>query len=113
MAVVDVRAGRLRDVVRFERKDETLDAWGQESNVWTELFTARGNIDDRSVGEGEGADQTRGIQRAQITMRYVEGIRAKDRVVDTIRGDVWEVVGVHDVMGMRSRIVVTVERKKV
>lgn len=39
-----VPAGRLRHVLQFQQKSTTQDALGQPQNVWTTVFTCRGEV---------------------------------------------------------------------
>lgn len=111
MIVTNMRAGLMRDSIRIERLDPTLDEWGKQTGGYTEVLSCRANITFESGSEPFSDERRQGVQKAIVVMRYAPGIRTKDRVVDLIRGEVWDIKSIEDRKSMRAILELTVERR--
>lgn len=112
-----IRAGRMRDVVRFDRlTDETLDDYGNPSDTsWTELFTTRGYIRPEH-GRWQGSEKMEaGALQAKFSSRLVlrsdsltrSVTEADTAVIDSQR---WNIRWINNPDGKNQKIEMMIER---
>lgn len=89
-----MRGGRLRDVVVIERKTDVQATDGEMVPTWVALMTARAEVKDLRGTELLQGQQAEATMTTRITIRYREGIDARDRV--TWKGHVYEVLAISD-----------------
>ncbi|WP_175837098.1 phage head closure protein [Burkholderia anthina] len=65
-----VPAGRLRHVLNFQQKSLSQDALGQPQNVWTTVFTCRGEVSPISGREKIAAAAAQSEVTHMISVRY-------------------------------------------
>lgn len=87
-----VAAGKLRHRVRIERQTTTLDSFGQQSTGWTLVATVWAAVEPLSAREMIAASQVQSSVTARITIRYMAGLLASDRIV--FRGKTYNIAGV-------------------
>ena len=66
----DTRPGDLRHVVSLEQRSSAVDAYGQQSTVWTSVATIRARIQPVDAKEQLQANQYQAQVNHKITVRY-------------------------------------------
>lgn len=75
-------AGKLRHVVRVERKVEVVDSAGNREQIWVPFLTrAYANIEPLSAREIMAASSEHSKTTARITIRHREGLDHSMRIV--------------------------------
>jgi SPP1 family predicted phage head-tail adaptor len=87
-----MRAGSLRHLVSIESYTETRDSFGGVSNTWAEFSKAYANIVPLSGKEKYVSAEKYATSTHQITIRYLDGVDPKMRVVYGTR--MFEIVSV-------------------
>lgn len=75
-----MRAGQLRHKIKIQAKTTTRDTNGQALEAWTDLHTVFGRIEPLSGRELLNAKAINPEIDHRITVRYVNGITAKNRI---------------------------------
>ena len=76
-----MEGGNLRHRVAIQRRDTTLDVFGQQVQTWITLFTVWGMAEDISGREFVAAMAINSLATTHIMIRYRAGITAADRVL--------------------------------
>lgn len=79
-----MRIGRLKKRVMFQRKAETLDAYGENVGGWSDLVTVSAAVEPIAGREFFAAMQVQNDVTTMIICRYssaVSGVSTKDRIV--------------------------------
>ena len=88
-------AGSLHDRVRFERRANTVDDFGNQGGVWETIVETRARIRVLSGREPELADKAESTLTVEVTVRYqaaLASLRGDDRMVDVATGEVFDIL---------------------
>lgn len=85
-----MRAGRLRQRVTLEREAATKNEFSEEVSTWTPYATRWADVRPQGGREFWAAQQVIDDLSHEVRLRYMPGIRAKDRLV--YRGRVFDIV---------------------
>lgn len=95
MAFVPPNAGQLRDRIRFERRQNVDDGYGNLTGRWvTRATDIRAKIEPAKGGEVTRADRLVGISNFDIHVRSssnTEGLTTGDRAVNERTGEVYDI----------------------
>jgi SPP1 family predicted phage head-tail adaptor len=102
-SVEKIRAGKLRHTVRVQRASEVRGTSGMVTFTWTDLEPLwRASIEPMTL---RGQERLVGNQKLQeithvVTIRYLRGLLAKDRIVWNDRGVVrtLEIASIADIL---------------
>ncbi len=78
-----MRAGRLREIVTFQRRSTAQDGFGEQSKDYTDLATVWGAVEPLSGREFFAAQQVQSDVSVRVTCRYssaIAGVTEKDRI---------------------------------
>jgi head-tail adaptor len=92
-----MKSGRLRHRLRIERPDPgTLDAYGGEQKVWTEVVTVDAAIDSVTGREFMAADRELAGITWRITLREIPGVQIEPswRGIDIDSGGSYDFVAI-------------------
>lgn len=91
-----MRAGKLREVVRFERRDRVDDGYGNfTSGDWLTLETVRGEL---VIADGDEAVEAGRVQSSNLADLMVRSstrtrsLKTSDRVV--IKEELWSILSI-------------------
>jgi len=78
----DMHAGKLREVVSFERKSLVSDGAGGQTETWTAIpaTPTRAFVMNAGGSERYASDRTEAIVRVRVVIRYTTGLLESDRV---------------------------------
>lgn len=78
-----MRAGRLNQRITFQRRTESINAYGEDVGSWSDLVTVWGGVEPVSGKEFFAALQVQSNVTVKIVCRYssdTSGITTKDRI---------------------------------
>lgn len=96
-----MRAGRLREVISFQRRTESLDGYGDDRGTWTDLATVRAQVEPLTGREFFASQQTQSEVSVRVVCRYspdIAGVTVKDRIK---HGDVY--YDIRSIINVNSR----------
>lgn len=76
-----MRAGRLRHAVTIQRKSLTTDEYGGPVESWADVATVAASVEPMGGRELASAQTVNAEITTKITMRYMAGVTAADRIV--------------------------------
>jgi len=76
-----MRAGKLRHQITLQRKSLTPDEYGGPVETWTDVGTVWASVEPLQGRELTNAQTVNAETTTKITMRYVSGVTAADRIV--------------------------------
>jgi SPP1 family predicted phage head-tail adaptor len=76
-----IRAGRLRHKILLQRKAMTTDDYGGPVETWTDFSTPWASVEPLSGRELANAQAVNAETTTKITMRYLAGVTAADRII--------------------------------
>jgi len=78
----DMHAGKLKEVVAFERKSLVSDGAGGQTETWAAIAGTPTRAFVMNVGGSEryASDRTEAIVRVRVVIRYTTGLLESDRV---------------------------------
>lgn len=80
-----MKAGKLRHRVTIQRVTETLDSFGQPTLTWAKLHDRWAAVEPLSGRELFNAQKVSPDVTHQITLRYLDGLTSKDRIIHDSR----------------------------
>lgn len=80
-----LRAGDLRHLVSVQQRSTTLDSYGQQATLWTEVGQVYAQIEGLSMRELVAAKAVASEVTHQITVRYDDSLWADPRTAATLR----------------------------
>lgn len=86
--------GRMRERVRFERRQTSSDGYGNTVDSWNAITTVAARIRPMSRGETVLASKLQGTRTTEIIVRsssLTRGLTPDDRAVDTRSNDIWNI----------------------
>lgn len=102
---MSIRAGSLNRLLRFERRDVTVNEFNEETGSWVEFARAYGQVRAVSAQEFFASLQVRSESTFEISCRYtpmLAGTRASDRIVDG--ASIYDIRAVMDPDGRRTEL---------
>jgi SPP1 family predicted phage head-tail adaptor len=78
-----MRAGRLRHSVVIQRRTGAANAFNEPTDTWADLATVSAGIEPIAGREYFAAQQVQSEVSHRVTIRYMEGVSPKDRLVWT------------------------------
>jgi SPP1 family predicted phage head-tail adaptor len=76
-----MRAGKLRHQITIQRKSLTTDEYGGPVETWADVDTVWASVEPLSGRELANAQTVNAEITTRITMRYLAGVIAADRIV--------------------------------
>lgn len=89
------RIGRLRHLITVQEAVETTNSVGEVAETWTELDQVWAAIEPISGREFQAVQQIAAETTHKVTIRFLEGVTAKHRVLFGSR--VFDILAVRDV----------------
>jgi len=89
-----LQAGSLNRQVTFQQRGTTLDSFGQQSETWTTVLTARASVEPLSGSELVSAGAQIGETMVTVIVRYRPTITQALRL--TYQGAVYNIISVVD-----------------
>jgi head-tail adaptor len=90
--------GDLRERLRFERRSEADDGYGNVAGAWDVIIGPLwARLEPQTGSEDVLSDRVSGVQTAEITVRWsrdAADIQPQDRAVDERTGRTWNVISV-------------------
>ena len=89
-----MRAGALRNKIRFDSRVETQSADGQITISWSPFKTVRAAIEPLKGAEFIAAQGVNERLTVRIWIRYLSGLDTDMRIVDTVTGETYDVLSI-------------------
>ncbi len=99
-----MRAGKMDRFITIEEFTAVQDAFGQETETWTEFATVWAEKVDIKARERFAAQQDLAEETTRFRMRYLQGITPKMRIVDD--GKTYDIEGIAE-LGRRVGMEIT------
>ena len=77
-----MRAGRLRNRIRFQRLEKSRTPLGEVVEKWNDLFTCHADVRPLNGKEIYVSQQMAAEVNHEVTIRYRKNIKPADRIVD-------------------------------
>lgn len=89
-----MRAGKLRHAITIQRKSVTTDEYGGPVESWADVATVAASVEPMAGRELANAQTVNAEITTKITMRYLSGVLASDRI--TFEGKFYNLQSVVD-----------------
>lgn len=76
-----MRAGKLRHKVTIQQRANTTDAFGGMVTTWSDVATVWASVEPMTARELASASATYPEVTTKITMRYMSGVTAANRII--------------------------------
>lgn len=97
-----LQAGSLNRVVTIQQRSMAVDTFGQQSEAWTTVLTARASVEPLSGSELVAAGAQIGETMVNVTVRYRPSITAAMRL--TYQGVVYNILSVVDDLARHRKL---------